>query len=296
MVKKMLKKIVIACSGCEPALLHKILREKFNSWSIKQAVDENRNADMVEKLRLIVPDISQQEESEKVVFNKNCEIKRRALQAFQCTLMLKALEGITCGKITVVDIGDSAGTHMLYLNELVKGKHKVETISVNLDVRAIKKIEARGLKALLCRAEDLDLGESKIDLFTSFQMVEHLHNPALFFRRLAKRSSGNKCLVTVPYLRKSRVGLHNIRNRSDQAIFAEDQHVFELSPTDWTLLMLHAGWKVVYSKIYHQYPRRWPLLSRFLSSYWRKNDYEGFWGAILEKNTTFSDRYQDWEE
>jgi 2-polyprenyl-3-methyl-5-hydroxy-6-metoxy-1,4-benzoquinol methylase len=296
MVKKALKKIVIRCCGREPAQLHQELRNNFNSWSIRHAVRETGTAAMTQRLRLIVPDISQQEESERIVFNRYCEAKRRALQAFQCALMLKAFEGIPFGKITVVDIGDSAGTHMLYLAELAKGKYKVETISVNLDTRAIKKIEERGLKALLCRAEDLDLGSQKVDLFTSFQMIEHLHNPALFFRRLAKKAPRSRFLITVPYLKYSRVGLHNIRNGLDKIVFAEDQHVFELSPEDWTLLMRHAGWKVIYSRIYYQYPRRWPFLSQFLSYYWQKNDYEGFWGAILESDTTFSDRYQDWGE
>ncbi|MHB9156374.1 MAG: hypothetical protein ACYC5N_11930 [Endomicrobiales bacterium] len=34
----------------------------------------------------------------------------------------------------------------------------------------------------------------------------------------------------------------------------------------------------------------------FLSRYWRKTEFEGFWGAILEKEAAFSDRYRDWEE
>ncbi|MEK7846841.1 MAG: methyltransferase domain-containing protein, partial [Nitrospinota bacterium] len=194
------------------------------------------------------------------------------------------------------DIGDSAGTHMLYLKELTKGKFEIDTISVNLDPRAIKKIEARGLKAVLCRAEELDLGEKKVDLFTSFEMVEHLHNPAIFFRRIAKKSPCNRMVITVPYLKDSRVGLHHIRNKNGKIIFAEDEHIFELSPEDWVLLLLHSGWRVVHSEIYYQYPRRMPIMSQVFSWYWRNTDYEGFWGAILEKDTTLSDYYQDWED
>ena len=223
------------------------------------------------------------------------ELKRRALQSFQCSMMLKALEHLPSGRLTVVDIGDSAGAHMLYLRELTKGKFDVDTISVNLDSRAIEKIKARGLNAILCRAEDLDLREKKDDLFTSFQMVEHLHNPAIFFRRLAVKSPCNKIVITVPYLKESRVGLHHIRNRTGKIIFAEDEHIFELSPEDWTLLLLHSGWSVVQSEIYYQYPRKLPIISHLFSCYWKNSDFEGFWGAILEKDTTLSNLYQDWD-
>ncbi len=243
-----------------------------------------------------MPDISNQESSEKDKFNDYLELKRRSLQAFQCKMMLKALEGLPHGNLTVADIGDSAGTHMLYLKELSKGKYDIDTISVNLDPRAVEKIRARGLRAILCRAEELDMGEKKVDLFTSFQMVEHLHNPAIFFRRLAKKSPCKTMVITVPYLKNSRVGLHHIRSRSWKPVFAEDVHVFELSPEDWTLLLLHSGWKVVYDEIYYQYPRKIPAISTALSWYWKKLDFEGFWGAILEKDTTLSDCYKDWED
>ena len=200
-------------------------------------------------------------------------------------------------RLRVVDVGDSAGTHMMYLKELLGPEREVDTISVNLDPRAIEKITSRGLKACLCRAEDLQFTDGEgIDLTTSFEMVEHLHNPAIFFRRMALRLPCNRMLITVPYLKRSRVGLHSIRNQSTKSVFAEDEHIFELSPEDWTLLMLHAGWKVVHDEIYYQYPQKIPVVSPVLSRYWRRIDFEGFWGAILERDRAYSDLYKDWEE
>lgn len=269
--------------------------EKISKYSIQLALRENNLGALVRRLRKIVPDISNQDSGKACGFNDYWELKRRALQAFQCELMLEAVKGLDSGKLTVVDIGDSAGTHMLYLKELAKDNHSIETISVNLDPRAIKKIEDRGLKAILCRAEELNFGASQIDLFTSFEMVEHLHNPAIFFRRLAKRNSCNRLAITVPYLKQSRVGLRHIRSNSNEATYAENEHIFELNLKDWSILMRHSGWKVVYSRVYYQYPRNWPIFTRLLASYWKKTDYEGFWGAILEKDTTLSDLYQDWE-
>ena len=270
--------------------------ESFNKFSISLALAENGLGKLVTRLRKIVPDISNQEESEKAIFNHYSEVKRRALQAFQCSLMLKGLENLSAHNLTVVDIGDSAGTHMLYLKELTKDRFNLDTISVNLDPRAIEKIKARGLKAMLCRAEDLDLGGKEVDLFVSFQMVEHLHNPAIFLYRLTQRTNCQRMVITLPYLRASRLGLYRIRNNSKKITFAEDEHIFELNPDDWRRLMLHSGWRVIYQRIYFQYPRRLPTISQLLSLYWRKTDFEGFLGVILEKDTAFSDNYKDWED
>jgi len=270
--------------------------DNFDIWILKTALREQKLTSMAEILKKIIPDISKQEERERKSFSMYAETKRRGLQAFQCTLMLEALKEINGKEITVVDIGDSAGTHMIYLKKLAEDDFVINTLSVNLDQRAIEKIRARGLKAMLCRAEDLDLGDKRVDLFTSFEMVEHLHNPAIFFRRLAKKSKCELMLITVPYCKVSRIGLHYLRNGDANELFAEDEHIFELSPNDWSLLFLHSGWKVVRSKIYYQYPRWIPVVSQVLEIVWKRRDYEGFWGAILKKDTTFSDLYKDWEE
>ncbi len=275
----------------------KSLRKKISYWSLVKACKQQRLSDLVETLRKIAPDISKQESRENLKFNAYLELKRRAMHAFQCKLILKAVENVSADKLVIVDIGDSAGTHMLYLKKLTKDKFNVETVSVNLDPRAVEKIKLRGLKAILKRAEEIELEDvgGDVDLFTSFEMVEHLHNPAIFFRRIAKKQSCKRMLITVPYLKQSRVGLHHVRSRSQEIIYAEDEHIFELNPTDWTLLFLHSGWKVTFSKIYYQYPTGWPIVSIFLRWFWKTSDFGGFWGAILEKETTYSDLYKDWE-
>ncbi|MDP2939800.1 MAG: hypothetical protein Q8O13_06970 [Candidatus Omnitrophota bacterium] len=263
----------------------RIFIQKVSYLSIKQTLRENGFSKLAEELRTIKPDISRQY-SNTEEFNEYWELKLRVKHAFQCSLMLKVLESLPCGKltITIVDIGDSAGTHMEYLKELSKGRFDINTISVNLDPIAVEKIKAQGQIAILCRAEELNLeNDHKVDLFTSFQMVEHLHNPALFFRRLAKESPCNRMVVTVPYVKISRVGLHFIHKNIQKVTFAEDEHIFELNPQDWTLLMLHSGWRVIYSQIYYQYPREIPALSFLLSRFWRRYDFEGFWELFWRK-------------
>lgn len=272
------------------------LHENLQMWSFRQAIRENGYGELVQKLRAIEPDLSEQYSVGKERYSPYVELKLRAQHAFQCAMMLKGLESLPLGKLAVVDIGDSAGTHMRYLQELSKDRFDIDAISVNLDARAIEKIKAKGQKAVLCRAEDLELAGQHVDLFTTFEMVEHLHNPAIFFRRLAKKTSCNRMVMTVPYVSQSRVALRSSRDGSALPIFAEDEHVFELCPEDWTLLLLHGGWKIRYSRIYYQYPRRMPLIGSLFSWYWKRTDFEGFWGVVLEKDLTASDRYQDWGE
>lgn len=278
--------------GLEPQTIYK----KIGMWSLCKAINQSGLYPLVERLREIAPDISDQESSGKDTFDEYWELKRRAQQAFQCALMLKLVNSIHSKKLTVADIGDSAGTHMLYLRELTKERFSIDTVSVNLDPRAVEKIRKRGFKAILCRAEELDLGDQHVDIFTSFQMVEHLHNPTIFFRRLAKGSKVDKMIITVPYLKASRVGLYRVRDKKSKNISAEEEHIFELSPQDWTLLFLHGGWKVLHSQIHYQYPQKWPIISLILKLFWRHSDFEGFWGTILEKDTKISDLYQDWDE
>ena len=290
--KILIKKILGLFGLREPFRVYK----KIGMWSLRKAINQNGSYPLIERLREIAPDISDQESSEKDTFDEYWEIKRRALQAFQCALMLKHINGIHLEQLTVVDIGDSAGTHMLYLRDLTKDRFSIDTISVNLDQRAIEKIRKRGFKAIVCRAEELDLGDQYVDFFTSFQMVEHLHNPAMFFRKLAKNSKTDNIIISVPYLKTSRVGLYRIRHKTNIKTSAEEEHIFELSPQDWTLLFLHGGWKVIHSQFHYQYPQRWPIISFALKLFWKHSDFEGFWGVILEKDTTVSDLYLDWEE
>lgn len=253
---------------------------------------------LVRRLREIVPDVSGQESSEEERFNPYWEIKRRGLQAFQCRELLAAVDALgrdPDDTITVVDIGDSAGTHLLYLKALLGAGRHLETVSVNLDPRAIAKIQARGLKAVLCRAEDLRL-ERPVDLFVSFEMLEHLHNPALFLRRLACRKDQSRLLLSVPFRRQSQVGLHHVRRNENKIIHAEEEHIFELSPGDWTLLFKHAGWRVLHSDTYFQYPPCWNPLRYLMAWYWNRSDVEGFWVVLLERDRVLSDCYIDWEE
>lgn len=177
----------------------------------------------------------------------------------------------------------------------MKSDTEIDGLSINLDEEAVRKINAAGGKAMLCRAEEYN-PEHNIDFYLSYEMMEHLHNPALFLYRLAKANKGNYLIVTVPYLAQSRVGLHCSGNKSRAPITAEQEHIFELSPEDWTKICRHSGWKVLRSEIYFQYPTNIPIISSICRNIWKKYDFEGFFGMVLIRDMSVANRYQDWEE
>jgi 2-polyprenyl-3-methyl-5-hydroxy-6-metoxy-1,4-benzoquinol methylase len=153
----------------------------------------------------------------------------------------------------------------------------------------VRKVRDKGLEAILARAEDVALQGLNADIFVSFEMLEHLPNPIQFLKALSEKTTCKAFVVTVPYVAQSRVGLHHIRQgRSDQCT-PENTHIFELCPADWRLLFSHAGWSVKKEMRYLQYPRFHAL--RVTKTLWERLDFEGFWGAILQRDHAWNERY-----
>ena len=258
--------------------------------SIKAALREQRLWNLYERLEALVPDIRDQYTS----FALDTEYLRvnvRALHAFQVALALRALEIVdTSESTTVVDIGDSAGTHLDYLRRLRPDLH-LRCLGINVDEAAVERIRSRGLEAVRSRAESLSLNGVAADLLLLFETIEHLSDPASFLQRLAQ-ANGRALVLTTPYVRQSRVGLHHLREGRRPIVTPENTHIFELSPGDWTLLARHAGWRVVDERIYRQFPQRGIL--RAMRRRWRRLDFEGFWGAILVPDSEYSRLYTGW--
>ena len=275
--------------------LKKIIK-KILVLSLNSACKEQGLSKLAKKLSEIVPDLTEQYTDFKVE-GKYLITKVRSHHAFQISLVLEALGllGNQDRELSVVDIGDSSGTHLQYLQALI-GKNKIRPVSVNLDPIAVKKIRDKGLEAIESRAEMLHEHpdfSGRVDIFLSFQMLEHLIDPIGFLHTMALKSECEYFVVTVPYLHQSRVGLYQIRDQKLELTFnAERTHIFELCSDDWDLIFRFSGWKIVKSVHYTQYPRRNPLSGlRYL---WRKFDFDGFYGVILKKDDSISKRYLDW--
>lgn len=270
------------------------LLERFQLWSLSVALWQQHLTILMDRLRSIVPDLKQQYTAWQVD-SVYWETKSRGLQSFQIRMALQTFELFVSGsqsKDTIVDIGDSAGTHLQYLKALLPST-RLRCLSINIDEKAVDKIKSKGMDALLARAEDLPRLGIDADIFLLFETLEHLSNPSSFLANLATHSNCRALVLTVPYVSASRVGLHHIRRQEKKVVTPENTHIFELAPHDWSLLFQHSGWKVLKQQIYYQYPR-WSVFSLAFKYYWMRHDFEGFWGAILVREPTWKNLYSGW--
>lgn len=257
--------------------------------SLESAAKEQKLCELRKKLKEIVPEITNQYSSFKID-NPYLEINVRNLHAFQLSLVNTIIGKFE--KPVIVDIGDSAGTHLQYIIGLNPENKSINCLSVNMDQKAVDRIRNKGLIAVCARAEELQKYNVNADMLLCFEMLEHLMNPCYFLHELSSKMNVKYLLITVPYLKKSRIGLHHIRNVGENEVFAENTHIFELCPADWKLLVQHSGWQILHEKIYLQYPK-YGLL-RITQPLWKRFDFEGFYGLILERDDTWSSKYLDW--
>lgn len=246
--------------------IYKQLVKFTKCQSIKLAVKSQHLYPLYIKLKKIIPDISDQYTSGKL--DSFYRLKVRAQQAFQIYYTLKNMTDYK----DIADIGDSSGNHLKYLKHF---HPEINTVSVNLDPRAVERINKNGGKAILCDAHKINEAGISAKLALSFQTLEHLENPLEFLRNL-KRGGFERVIITVPYRKYSLIGLHQYRNNVE-GFGIEDVHIFELCPEDWILLFKYAGWKIANYEIYYQYPWYLP----FMKYYWKKYDFEGFAGFSL---------------
>tara|TARA_B100001057_G_scaffold498249_1_gene604683 strand:- start:112 stop:948 length:837 start_codon:yes stop_codon:yes gene_type:complete len=263
--------------------------------SLKAAAKEQNLLSNIRKIENIVSDYSKQYNYGKID-GKFWNYKVRAHHAFQLEMCLNAInlfkKQFLKKQIKIIDIGDSSGTHVNYLKKLVHDL-EIETLSINLDPLAIRKIQENGHEAKQARAEDIEKYDIDKDIFISFQTLEHLNSPIDFLKSISDSSSCKYFVITVPYLKQSRVALEYIRKQTEEKeVHSENVHIFELNPNDWKLLFKHSGWEVLEEKIYYQYPKFSPL--RLLKSAWREFDFEGFYGVILKRNDKWKNKFCDW--
>ncbi len=274
--------------------------DRIMTWSLARSNRQRGEQDLKNRLINIVPDISEQYTAFRLDGDNRYLLEKvRGQHAFQMGLALKAIERFVrekgADKVNVVDIGDSAGTHLRYLEGLKEDLGiDMTSMSVNLDPEAVGKIRKHGLHAVHCRAEELHRREDGIsaDIFLSFEMLEHLFDPINFLHSLAERSSCTFFVITVPFVCRSRVGFHHLRRNMPHDVDAENTHIFELCPEDWDLLFRFSGWEIVFRDLYTQYPCTG--LFRVMKYLWRRRDFEGFYGVILTRNHKWSRRYRSW--
>lgn len=277
--------------------LVKEIAKKLLIKAIDSSSKESGRFELMKQLEDIVPDVSDQYTTFDVddIF---LEKMVRGLHAFQMSLVQNACELIDNKDVNIVDIGDSSGTHQRFLRSknIINNGKEVNALSVNLDPVAVNKIKKKGLNAIECRAENLtehpEFSGDSVDLFLSFETLEHLFDPISFLRSISLSKGDPYFVITVPYLKKSRVGLHQIRRKEVKDIYAENTHIFELCPEDWKLLFQLSGWEVVHEEVYRMFPRYNPLV--LTSFVWKKLAFDGFFGCVLRKSEKYSSTYRSW--
>jgi len=268
--------------------LHGLMRRSVQSACRQQDLDA-----LYRQLSDVVPDITDQYTTHLLETDYD-RVVVRALHAFQMKMTQMALSRLSLNHdrpLVVIDIGDSAGTHIRYLHALYP-KTKVRALSVNIDAEAVKKIQAKGFEAVCMKAEDLPKQGIRADVLMSFETLEHLMDPIHFLKDLSDSSECEAFIVTVPYVRQSRVNLQHVRPGASVEAIPENIHVFELAPDDWRRIFKHTGWSIAAEERYLQYPR-FGLL-RLTRSLWKNLDFEGYWGVILTRDSTFKDQYKGW--
>jgi len=288
-----LTKSLFALAGIDPRIAYQWL----SAMSIDAAIKEQGLRKTAEKLREVVPDLTDQYtvDFDPAEYRRYWERKMRGLHAFQTSCLGDAIELLERDLLVIVDIGDSSGHHARYIKAMTDPARIARVISVNLDPVAVDKIRNGGGDAILSSAEDFTSAGIEADLVVSFETVEHLTDPLRFLHQLAQHGGVEHLMMTVPYRRTSRFGGNLLRDEQDRmpaTLTPEDVHFFELSQGDWTLLARFAGFVPVFARVYRQYPKFGPL--RLTAPLWRRLDFEGFLCLFLRRDLSLADRYSGW--
>ena len=226
------------------------------------------------------------------VETKEVEDRIRLLVAAETLFIKKEIDKIIKdeNECSYADVGDSDGSVRLLLN-LNNYGDKLTSVGVNLQKSAVEKIKSTGLNAIC--ADALSLGDQEInyDIVSVFETLEHLPDPIGFLSGI-KKVTNKKLIVSVPLIRRSRVGLTYISDKwpKGKKPTIENTHIFELSPLDWNKIFRHTGWKIDDEWKLMMFPSN--KLSRIiLQPYWRYISFEGFWFVSLYKRSEYSSRY-----
>ena len=263
--------------------LLKEMYDMFRFYSIKQACKEQNIDYWKDNLRQIEPDISDHYSSSKLD-SLYLEEKVRSLHAFQINLIG---EYVNYNSVNfIVDIGDSSGLHLEYFQYLFE--NNFNSLSINTDPKAIERIRKRGYDATQIDAVKFAEGYSYIantpDMIWMFETLEHIEDPIRLLKGLKRYKKLKRLIITVPYVSNSRIGMLHLRKPHEffTGLTPETTHIFELSPEDWKLLFKYCGWEIEKEQIYYQYPRKRLITKWFWRWYWKKYDFEGFYGIVLK--------------
>ncbi len=166
--------------------------------------------------------------------------KRRLTYAFAFRLLNKNLDRTQ--PLEILEVGTGSGFFLEFASENFANSRFT---GLEYDERLLQETASRAPQANLRQgnAENFDLGKGKYDLIVSFQVIEHLYNPAAMLDKVkAHLKPGGIFLVTTPNLsglgaRLMKEGWHGYR----------DDHVSLKHKQDWDTLITSHGFNSLYS-------------------------------------------------
>mgnify|MGYP001612453296 FL=1 len=240
----------------------------------------------------IIPDSVLDEHFIVPVFNDEVRLRIRLLICGEVYFAAKVIEELFGGekKCTFLDIGDSDGSTRLLLNEALP-HFSIDTMGINLQLKAVEKIRRKGLKAECLDAMEVQKAGTRYDIVSLFETLEHLTNPIGFLENIHETVK-HRLIISVPLICHSRISLRYLDKTWDKNIIPtiENTHIFELAPEDWRKIFLHTGWRVESEWRLRQFPDS-GILKIIMQRAWRKLSFEGFWFAALTKDMFHKNRF-----
>jgi len=266
--------------------------DKISSIAVSRAIQEDEEMrNMWELSQQILPDLENHYAT--VRLSGENLLRARMLICAQAIFLRRILnhlkeQGVEIG--SYADIGDSDGSARLLLEKCMNGA-KIRSVGINIQSKAVELIRAKGLEAECMDAMDLNKQNRKFDLISVFETLEHLPNPVGFLQNM-QDIVGTRLIISVPLIAGSRVGLRYLTDKWGQGETPTiaNNHVFELSPGDWTKLFWHTGWRIDQEWKVRQFPKG-GLLSMAMQYAWRKISFEGYFFVSLIKDEQYSSRY-----
>ena len=96
-------------------------------------------------------------------------------------------------------VGDIGAGFGLFLEEISKIRPSAKMVAIEPSEEMSEICKSKGFEVLPCALENVNGWDEKFDLLTSFELFEHLYDPAMFLRKSREllRSGGRLLLTTL---------------------------------------------------------------------------------------------------
>lgn len=185
-------------------------------------------------------------------------------------------------------IGDIGAGFGLFLEELSKIWPLAELVAIEPSKEMSKICINKGFEVVPCAVERMIGWDKKFDLLTSFELFEHIYNPAAFLKKVREllRSDGIFLFTT---LNGEGFDIQVLRHQS-KSVFPP-HHLNFFNPQSVTILLERCGFVV--DEISTPGKLDWDIVEGMINV--EDAEVEGFWKLLAEKgSTSCKEELQKW--